>query len=105
MITSFFPGRIRLRAPVFKDQVLVAKAEAVLKSAPQLKAALKSVQSNLVTGSVLIEYDSQKVSAQDFSGLEGFLLRLEAEAKNYDGSRRAEILALLEAVEKELKAV
>ena len=105
MITSFFPGRIRLRAPVFKDEVLVAKAEAVLKSSPQLKATLKNVQSNLVTGSVLIEYDSQKVSAEDFSGLEGFLLCLEAEAKNYDGSRRAEILALLEALEKKLKAL
>ena len=25
MITSFFPGRIRLRAPVFKDTVLVER--------------------------------------------------------------------------------
>ena len=105
MITSFFPGRIRLRAPVFKDEVLVAKAEAVLKSVPQLKAALKNIQSNLVTGSVLIEYDSQKFLPENFSGLKDFLLRLEAEAKNYDGSRRADILALLEALEKELKAV
>lgn len=27
MITSFFPGRVRLRAPIFKEEDLVAQAQ------------------------------------------------------------------------------
>ena len=46
MITSFFPGRIRLRAPVFKDKILVEKAIQILKKFP----ALKNLEHNPLTG-------------------------------------------------------
>ena len=57
MITSFFPGRIRLRAPVFKDLNLVAKARSILAKSD----AIKKIEHNPVTGSVLIEYYPSKV--------------------------------------------
>lgn len=70
MITSFFPGRIRLRAPVFKDTVLVERALSVIKKVP----GFINIENNLVTGSVLIHYDPEKVPQEKLLGLKDFFI-------------------------------
>ena len=37
MITSFFPGRVRLRAPIFKEEDLVAQARDILQKSAAVK--------------------------------------------------------------------
>ncbi len=96
MITSFFPGRIRLRAPVFKEQNLVAKARSILAKSD----AIKNIEHNPVTGSVLIEYYPSKVPMEKLLPLQDFFLRLAKEAESYDGSKQKEILSMLSEVEK-----
>ncbi|MBR1536374.1 MAG: hypothetical protein IJ630_05500 [Treponema sp.] len=95
MITSFFPGRVRLRAPVFKDAELVSKARSIL-----LKSeAVKNIEHNPVTGSVLIEYHVAKVPMQKLLPMQAFFEKLALEAQNYDGTNRQKISDMLDELE------
>lgn len=60
MITSFIDGRVRLRAPALKDPDQVAQIQTLLSS----YAGVARVQSNLRTGSLLIEYDATQISRE-----------------------------------------
>ena len=96
MVTSFFPGRIRLRAPVFKEEDLVEKAVVILRKFP----ALKNIENNLLTGSVLIEYEADKVPMEKLISLKDFFMELAKEAEGFDGTNRGKILELLEKLDK-----
>lgn len=52
IVTSFFPGRIRLRANIFKDSEIYEKALSILKS--EDNDSIINIQHNQITGSVLI---------------------------------------------------
>ena len=94
MITSFFPGRIRLRAPVFKQVDLAEKARKIL-----LKfEAVKNIEHNPVTGSVLIEYDPDKVPMEKLLPMQDFFTQLANEAQNFDGTEtsKAKISKMLD---------
>lgn len=97
MITSFFPGRVRLRAAVFKDQKIVEAAKDILQSSP----AVKSVVHNPVTGSVLLEYDVDKVPMDKLTPLAPFFLKLQREAICYSAKKQESILKMLD----ELKSI
>jgi hypothetical protein len=96
MVTSFFPGRIRLRAPVFKEADLVEKAVGILRKFP----ALKNIENNLLTGSVLIEYEADKVPMDKLLSLRDFFMELAKEAERFDGSNRNKIIEMLEKLNK-----
>jgi len=98
MITSFFPGRVRLRAPIFKEAELVAKAKEILKKSD----AVKNVEDNPVTGSVLIEYEPSKVPMEKLLPMQDFFARLAACAQKFDGSdsERKQISDMLCQLEK-----
>ena len=96
MVTSFFPGRIRLRAPVFKEADLVEKAVSILRKFP----ALKNIENNLLTGSVLIEYQADKVPMEKLLPLRDFFMELAKEAECFDGSNRNKIIEMLEKLDK-----
>lgn len=98
MITGFFPGRIRLRAPVFKDSGITERALSILK-APPLSSIIKDIEHNPVTGSVLIKYHPTKVPIAKLTSLLPFFKKLEKEAKNYSEKNRAAILAMLDELE------
>jgi len=98
MITGFFPGRIRLRAPVFKDSGITERALSLLK-APALSSVIKDIQHNPVTGSVLITYHPTKVPIAKLSSLLPFFKKLEKEAENYSKKNRVVILAMLDELE------
>ena len=96
MITSFFPGRLRLRAPIFREADLVGKALPIVRK----NDAVKNVENNLLTGSVLIEYDPDKVPLQKLLSMQDFFTALAEEAKHYDGTNRQKILSMLDELEK-----
>ena len=98
MVTSFFPGRIRLRAPIFKDEILVARAKQILEHF----TALKNLEHNPVTGSVLIEYEPEKVPVEELMKLKDFFMELSNEAVRYNGTNAAKILKMLEEAESKL---
>ena len=87
MITGFFPGRIRLRAPVFKDTAITERALSILK-APALSSIIKEIEHNPVTGSVLITYHPTKVPIAKLRPLLPFFKKLEKEAHVYKLSGR-----------------
>ncbi len=98
MITSFFPGRIRLRAPVFKDACLVEKAVSILKKFP----ALIEIENNIITGSVLIYYNPEKVPQEKLLSLKDFFIDLSKTAENFDGSDRTQLLKMLDEADAKL---
>lgn len=98
MITGFFPGRIRLRAPVFKDSGITERAVSILK-APELSSIIKDIQHNPVTGSVLITYHPTKVPVAKLNPLLPFFKKLEKEVENYSEKNRVVILAMLDEFE------
>ncbi len=83
MITSFFPGRVRLRAPIFKEEDLVSQARSIL----QKSDAVKKIEHNPTTGSVLIEYEPSKVPMEKLLPMQEFFTRLAVQAQNFDGSQ------------------
>ncbi|MCR4822724.1 MAG: hypothetical protein K5873_07620 [Treponema sp.] len=92
MITSFFPGRVRLRAPVFKDDELVEKARSILEKSD----AVKNIEHNPLTGSVLIEYHPSKVPMAKLLPMQDFFIRLAKEAENFDPGKKEKISSMLD---------
>ena len=97
MITSFFPGRVRLRAPIFKESDLVEKARSILQKCD----AVKNIETNPVTGSVLIEYYPSKVPMEKLLPMQDFFAKLAKEAQRFDGKAesRQKISEMLSALE------
>ena len=98
MITGFFPGRIRLRAPVFKDTAITERALSILQ-APALSSIVKAIDHNPVTGSVLITYNPTKVPMAKLTPLLPFFIKLGKEAETYSEKNKADILAMLDELE------
>lgn len=97
LITSFFPGRVRLRAPIFKDEELCAKAREILSKSD----AIKNIEHNPLTGSILLEYDIKKVPMEKLVPMQDFFMKLGKEAERYDGTEAGhkKIMAMLEELE------
>ncbi|MEL3913021.1 HMA2 domain-containing protein [Treponema pedis] len=96
MITSFFPGRIRLRAAVFKDEEITAAAVSILKKFP----ALKNIEHNPLTGSILLEYNHSKVDINQLKPLLPILEKLKDEANIYSEDKKVKILSILKDLDK-----
>jgi len=96
IVTSFFPGRIRLRENVFKDPVIVEECKRILKSSN----VVTTVSNNYTTGSVLLEYNPESVPMEKLTPLLPFFLELEKLAHNYTQKNRELILKKLEEFKK-----
>lgn len=99
IVTSFFPGRIRLRSKYFLDEEIYSKAFSLVQK--YVKDALLNIQKNETTASVLIEYDVSKVDVTQFENLKDFLFTLNTLAEKYNEKNRVKILELLEKIERE----
>jgi len=95
MVTSFFPGRIRLREAVFKDPVIVEECLKILKTSD----AVTNIQNNYTTGSILLEYDPKKVPMDKLEPLVVFFKELESLSHNYNDKNREIILEKLKELE------
>lgn len=95
MISSFFPGRVRLRALIFKDPEIVQAVKECITSVAEIKNAVKTIDCNLTTGSLLICYDPVKLTMEKIRLLVPFLQKLHDEAKQYTPSEKEHILGLI----------
>ena len=100
VISSFFPGRIRLRDKVLKD----AEISAALRDAIEWHEAVKNIEHNLVTGSVLIEYEVDKLPLPALTALTSELLGLKRLCDRYNGRDRKPILDKIAELKSELSA-
>lgn len=87
-ISSFFPGRIRLRDGVLKDEEI----STALRNAIEWHEAVKNIDHNLQTGSVLICYEPAKLPMQKLTALTNELLQLKALCDRYNGKDKSAIL-------------
>lgn len=97
LVSSFFPGRIRLRAPIFKDDEICSKALSILETSD----AVKNVERNSATGSILLLYDTKKVPLDKLAPMQNFFMALAKEAERFDLHNRQKILDMLD----ELKTI
>ncbi|MGI5174260.1 hypothetical protein H0R92_11770 [Treponema sp. OMZ 840] len=98
VISSFFPGRIRLRHAVLKD---AAVADA-LKSAVESHAAVKHVECNTHTGSALIEYTPEELPLQKFELLKNEILCLKRLCDFYDEKKKTQLLSAIKKLAEKL---
>lgn len=101
MITGFFPGRIRLRAPIFKDTAITQRALAILKQS----SAVKRIEHNPITGSILLEYSPAHVPIEKLRPLLPFFKKLEKEAASYSEKNRNTILTMLDELDTHVKSL
>lgn len=79
IVSSFFPGRIRLRNDVFKDDDIFS----ALYSAVGSHSAVKKVERNERTGSVLVEYISENLPMEKLLALKDEFFALGKLAESY----------------------
>lgn len=102
MITSFFPGHIRLRSPIFKDKDITERALLMLK-APSLSSILKKIEHNPLAGSVLVTYHPNKLPIAHLTPLLPFFKKLEQEVSIYSEKNKPLILSMLDELEGYIK--
>ena len=99
MITSFFPGHLRLRSPALKDAAIAERLVSILQRFP----ATKHVDSNAVTGSIVLEYNAAQVPIEKLQPLLPVFEKLEKTASNYSEKTKPTILTLVDELEEHLK--
>ena len=99
MITGFFPGRIRLRSSIFKNQTIANRALSILTQFPPVTFA----EHTSSTGSILVEYDVGQLPTETLQQLLPFFKKLEKAADAYSGNDNQPILDMLDEFESCLK--
>lgn len=96
-VKSTFPGRVRFYIPVLKSNIDLANH--FISQIKQI-SVIKKCEVNIITGSALIEYDSDSL---DFQTLEGAIIKLLNLDKFLDGNRKScvekEIMNISQAVD------
>lgn len=101
IVSSYFPGRIRLRGQIFKDPVLTKAAiEAV-----QGHEAIKNISWNEKTGSLLIEYDPEKLEVEKLKVLIPELRRFQTKVMFYNERHRDELLAQIDTLKARITGI
>ena len=97
-ISSFFPGRIRLRDKVLKDDAI----SSALRAAIEWHESVTNIEHNLQTGSVLIEYTPEKLPMAQLTALTSELLSLKKLCDRYNGRDQSAILAKIAELKQKL---
>lgn len=99
IVTSFFPGRIRLRSSVFKDKEIYEKAYKIINL--HAENSVTKIERNVITGSVLVEYEPSKIPLAKLEKLKDFFFQLNDEAERFNSTEasRQKILTLLKMIE------
>lgn len=99
IVTSYFPGRIRLRASILKDSVIVNALMDSLKG----NSAIHNIVWNPKTGSVLVEYDSAVIKPEKLAFLIPEVKHLQRKVLFYSEKNRAELLAELPVLKEKIE--
>ncbi|MBP5695332.1 MAG: hypothetical protein J6X11_01650 [Treponema sp.] len=100
MDINYFPGRIRIRDKIFRDQDIRL---AFLEIAEAFDAGQK-ITFNEKTASILIEYDASKIDEDKFKSLEPLVQKYRSAILFYDKRKKGEILAGIEEVKAAVKS-
>lgn len=92
IVSSFFPGRIRLRDAVLEDED-IARA---LKFSVEAHPSVKHVEYNTRTGSALIEYEPSELPVQKFALLKDEIRALQKLCDSYTDAKKNDILKAIE---------
>ena len=98
VVTSFFPGRIRLRGEIFKDKDIV---DAAMKAASG-RSWIESIEHNPRTGSVLIEYDTEKVDPEKLRPMIPYLMEIRSKAMFYNPKYKERIIEFIGTASRKL---
>lgn len=79
MIVSFTPGRVRVRDNAFKDVAALVK---IIKYFKEL-GGVSSVESNPVSGSILVKYDAGKIPSHSVSAFASYVKKAEPSLARY----------------------
>ncbi len=101
IITSYIPGRVRLRAPIFKDTEIYARAEQILKKS--FGDAISKYEYTPLNGSILIEYDAEKTPLDNLMKHTDFFKKLNYQAEHFSPKNRDIIFCMLNDLESLLK--
>lgn len=99
-ISSFFPGRIRLRDNVLKD----SEISTALRNAIEWHESVKNIEHNLQTGSVLIAYEPSKLPMAQLTALTSELLSLKKLCDRFNGKDKSVILEKISELHNILKS-
>ena len=95
---NYFPGRLRFRDPVLRDEdIRNAALEVVKLICPAAEITYKES-----TAGILAVYPPDSVQADKLKPLLPMLLKLEPKVRFYTPKKKAEVLAGIEAVKKAL---
>jgi len=94
-------GRLRFRDPILRDEELRCAATRVAKKI----CTVNDVDFNPRTSSVLVCYDKETLDENRLKALVPLAMKLNAKVKFYDESKKGEVLALIEAIEKKVESI
>ena len=95
---NYFPGRLRFRDPVLRDEdIRNAALEVVKLICPAAEITYKES-----TAGILAVYPPDSVQPEKLKPLLPMLLKLEPKVRFYTPKKKAEVLAGIEAVKKAL---
>ncbi|MCR5047070.1 MAG: hypothetical protein K6A42_10875 [Treponema sp.] len=89
MDVNYFPGRIRLRDKIFRDQEIRAAFMEIV----DVFDADQKISFNEKTASLLLEYDAKKIDEEKFKSLSPLVQKYRSAILFYDQKRKPEILA------------
>ncbi len=96
MDINYFPGRIRLRDRILKDEELREAALAVARKITDFS----SYQYNPKTGSVLIEYDESTVPMEKIESLKPLIMKIHPKISFYSERNKPILLEAFEEIGK-----
>lgn len=103
IITSYIPGRVRLRAKIFADAEIYARAEQIFKTT--FGSSIKNYEYNPLNGSILIEYDASKIPLEKLLEQKVFFKKLNYQAEHFSSGNRETIFCMLKELEEILNSI
>ena len=98
IVSSFFPGLIRLRDAVLEDEDIAC----ALKSAVEAHKSVKHVEYNTRTGSALIEYEPSELPAEKFELFKDEIHALQKLCSSYTEAKKNELLKAIKTLAEKL---
>lgn len=99
IITSFFEGRVRLKASIFNNNDISSQLTNVL----LLNKAVENVSVNTITGSMLIEYNPVKIPLVKIKKAMPYFEKIKELYEIYGEESVEDILKIIKEMEKLLK--
>ena len=99
IISSFFEGRVRLKAPLFKNNDICNEISNILLATN----GVENVIINNTTGSILIEYNPVKIPLLKIKKAMPYFEKIKEMYDEYEDEAIADILLIIKEMEKLFK--